>query len=194
MKEKRDMSKTQMTTGRCRLSYVSVFEPKLMPDGITEKYTVTLLIPKQDKKTLAKIAAAQKAAKEAFMAKKPGKKLSPNMPTTLHDGDGLKENGEEFGAECKGCMVMTVASKTKPVIVYGDKTPMTEPTEMYSGCYGRAVINFFVYDTAGKVGITAGLNGIMKLEDGEPLAGGIVTDSDWDDDYDDYSDIDGMLD
>lgn len=187
-------SKTQMTTGKCRLSYVSVFAPKLMPDGTTEKYSVTLLIPKQDKKTLAKINAAMAAAKEAFLAKNPGKKLPPNMPNTLHDGDSIKENGEEFGQECRGHMVMTVNSKNRPVIVYADKTPMTEPSEMYSGCYGRAVINFFVYNTAGKIGITAGLNGLMKLEDGEPLAGGMVTDSDWDDDYDDLEEAGGMLD
>ena len=183
------MSKnTQITTGRCRLSYVSVFEPKMMKDGQTEKYSVTLLIPKADKRTLAKIQAATDAAIANFKEKNPGKRLPVNMPTTLHDGDGPKDNGDDYGDECKGNMVMTVTSKRKPVIVYSDKTPMTEPSEMYSGCYGRAVINFYVYNTAGKIGVTAGLNGIMKLEDGEPLAGGSVTDADWDDDYDDLED------
>lgn len=179
------MAKTQITTGKVRFSYVSAFAPKLMPDGVTEKYSVTLLIPKTDKRTLEKIDVATKAAIESFKQKRPGKKLPANLPTTLHDGDGIKDNGEEFGPECKGCMVMSVSSKNKPVIVYADKTPMTEPTELYSGCYGRAVLNFYVYDTAGKIGVTAGLNGLMKLEEGEPLAGGIVTDADWDDDYED---------
>ena len=175
-------SKTQITTGKARLSYVSVFEPKLMPDGQTEKYSVTLLIPKSDSRTLAKIQAAQDAAIAAFKAKNPGKRLPANLPTTLHDGDALKDNGDEYGSECRGNMVMTVTSKRRPVIVYADKTPMTEELEMYSGCYCKAVINFYVYDTAGKIGVTAGLNGIMKLEDGEPLSGGVVTDADWDDD------------
>ena len=183
------MSKTQITTGKCRLSYVSVFSPKLLPDNVPEKFSVTLLIPKTDQKTLAKIKAAQDTAVAAFKAKNPGKKLPENMPTTLHDGDGIKDNGDEFGPECKGHIVMTVTSKRKPVVVYSDKTPMTDPGEMYSGCYGKAVINFYVYDTAGKIGVTAGLNGIMKLEDGEPLAGGVVTDSDWDDDDDEYDDL-----
>lgn len=178
-------SKTQITTGKCRLSYVSVFEPKLMQDNVTEKFSVTLLIPKTDSRTLAKIKAAQDEAVNVFKNKNPGKRLPANLSTTLHDGDGLKDNGEEYGPECRGHMVMTVTSKRRPVIVYADKTPMTEPSEMYSGCYGRAVINFFVYDTMGKIGITAGLNGIMKLEDGEPLGGGGVTDADWDDDYED---------
>lgn len=84
-------------------------------------------------------------------------------------------------------MVMTVTSAESrpPVVVYSDKTPITEPSEIYSGCYGKAVINLYVYDTAGKIGVTAGLNGVMKLSDGEPLAGGVITDKDWDEDEDD---------
>ena len=178
--------KTQITTGRCRLSYVSLFEPKIMPDGVTEKYSVTLLIPKEDERTLAKIEAAKTAAIANYKAKNPGKRLPKEMPFTLHDGDGLKDNGDEYGPECKGHMVISVtsAASRRPVVVYSDKTPITDPMEVYSGCYGKAVLNFFVYDTAGKIGVTAGLNGVMKLSDGDPLAGGIVTDADWDDDED----------
>lgn len=178
------MGKTQITTGKVRFSYASVFAPKEMPSG-ESKYSVTLLIPKADKKTVEKIKGAMEEAKKAFKQKAPGKKLPANLKNTLHDGDGQRETGEDYGPECKGCYVMTVSSKNKPVVVYADKTPMTEPTELYSGCYGRAVINAYVYDTAGSIGVTFGLNGLMKLEDGEPLAGGIVTDADWDEDFED---------
>ena len=70
---------------------------------------------------------------------------------------------------------------------------LAEPQNLilYSGCYGRAIINFYVYDTNGNKGISAGLNGVMKLHDGEPLSGGIVTESDWDDGWEDTTD-DGM--
>lgn len=182
------MSKTQITTGKCRLSYVNVFSPKLMPDGQTEKYSVTLLIPKQDKTTLAKIKSAIEAAKDHYKQKHPGKRLPSNLNTTMHDGDGERPSGGEFTPECKGCYVITVSSKNKPVVVDATKTPITDPAEVYSGCYGRAVLNFYVYDTAGNIGVSAGLNGIMKLTDGEPLAGGVVTDADWDDDFDDLDD------
>lgn len=189
-------SKTQITTGRVRFSYVHAFTPK---PGRTpsedDKYSVTLLIPKTDKHTMGKIQGAMDAAKEAFRLRNPGKKLPPKMATTLHDGDGLRDSGEEFGPECKGCYVMTVSTKNRPVVVYADKTPMTDPMDLYSGCYGRAVINFYVYDYMGRVGISAGLNGLMKLSDGEPLAGGVVTDADWDDDWEDEDEDDygGLL-
>lgn len=175
---------TQVVTGKVRFSYVHAFEP-YSNNGQEPKYSVTLLIPKTDKATLKKIKDAIEASKKIFSDKNNGKALPPNIKTTLHDGDGYTENGAEFGPECKGNYVITVSSKTKPVIIDAQKLPITDPTDLYSGCYGRAIINFFVYNTAGRIGVSAGLNGIMKLYDGEPLAGGVITDSDWDDGWED---------
>ncbi len=172
---------TQITTGKVRFSYCSLFEPRAAVAGGQETYSVTLLIDKGDKFTLDKIKAAVEEAKQLYLQKNSGKKLPTSLKTTLHDGDGERPNGGEFGPECAGCYVITVSSKNKPVLVDKNKTPITDPQDLYSGCYGRAIINFFVYDTNGNKGISAGLNGVMKLHDGEPLSGGVVTDDDWDD-------------
>lgn len=182
---------TQITTGRVRLSYCNLFTPRASQDGGQEKYSVTLIIPKKDAMTLKKIEAAVNAAKAAYLGKNSGKKLPANLKNTLHDGDGERPTGGEYGPECKGAWVITCSSNNKPVIVGPDKSPITDPAEVYSGCYGRAVLNFYVYDRSGNKGISAGLNGIMKLSDGEPLMGGVVTDEDWDDDWED---VDDMLD
>lgn len=40
---------------------------------------------------------------------------------------------------------------------------------LYSGCYARVAMNFYAYNTNGNRGITAGLNGIQFVRDGEPL-------------------------
>ncbi|MFR5069176.1 MAG: ssDNA-binding protein [Eubacteriales bacterium] len=48
--------------------------------------------------------------------------------------------------------------------------PIINPNSLYSGCYGRADINFFAYNAAGKKGVGCGLNNLQKLEDGEPLS------------------------
>ncbi len=181
---------TQITTGKVRFSYCNLFTPRAVQEGSQEKYSVTLLIPKSDKATLAKIRGAIEAAKTAYMSRNAGKKLPTTLKNTLHDGDGERPNGGEFGEECKGCYVITVSSKNQPVIVDNDKTPITDERELWSGCYGRAIINFYVYDTQGNKGISAGLNGIMKLYDGEPLGGGVVTDADWDDGWSDDDDGD----
>jgi hypothetical protein len=174
-------SPTSVTTGRVRFSFVKVFKP----DDITGKYSITLLIPKSDKATLGKIKAAMAAAKTLWLDKNTGKKLPSDLKHTLHDGDGERPNGGDFGPECKDCWVLTVSSNSKPTVVFSDKSDILDSQELYSGCYGRAVINFYVYDTQGNKGLTAGLNGVMKLSDGEPLSGGVVTDEDWDDGWED---------
>ena len=176
---------TKVTTGEVRFSYVNAFVPKAMQPGQDPKYSVTLLISKSDTATLNKIKVAVEDARKAYETKNPGKKAP--QKTTIHDGDGERPSGDLLGPECKGCYVMTVSSKNKPVIIDREKMPITDPQDLYSGCFGRAVLNFYCYDTAGNRGITAGLNGLMKTRDGEPLSGAIVTDSDWDDE-DDFDD------
>lgn len=184
---------TQITTGKVRFSYCNLFTPRAASEDAKPKYSVTLLIPKTDKATLAKIKAAMEEAKQKYITGHSGKKLPSNLKSSLHDGDGERPNGGEFGEECKGCYVITVSSNNQPIIVDAQKVPITDERELYSGCYGRAIINFYVYDTNGNKGITAGLNGVMKLYDGEPLGGGIVTDSDWDDGWEDDDDDNGGL-
>lgn len=126
-----------------RIYYCNLFTPRAAQDGAKPKYSVTLLIPKSDKATIQKINGAIEAARAAYLARNNGKKLPANLKTTLHDGDGERPNGGEFGEECKGCYVMTVSSINPPVIVDAQKTPITDPQELYSGCYGRAIIKCF---------------------------------------------------
>jgi hypothetical protein len=173
--------KTQITTGKVRFSYVNVFAPRANNEGV-EKYSITLLIPKSDTATLAKIKDAQKAAREKWIGS--GKKMGADPKTTLWDGDGVNNSGDAFPVECHGHYVISATSNRKPVIVYADKSPITDETELYSGCYGKAILNFAGYEASGNKGITAFLNGVMKVHDGEPLGGGVVQDSDWDDDED----------
>jgi hypothetical protein len=175
---------TQLTTGKVRFSYCHLFKPVKPKGSDTEKYSVTLLIPKKDTRTREKINAAIEAARALYAEK--GGKGAERLKTTLRDGDGEKPDGGPYGPECKGCILLPSSSLRAPTLVYADKTPLTAPQELWSGCYGRAVLNFYAYEANGNRGITAGLNGVMKLHDGEPLTAGVVTDADWDSDYDDF--------
>ena len=160
---------TKVVTGKIRFSFCNVFEPKAPVGGGEPKYSVTLLIPKNDTTTLGKIKQAIGEARANFCAKNGANALPAQPVTSLHDGDGVRASGEPFGPECKGCMVISVSSKVKPVVVDAFGNPVTNPTEVYSGCYGRASINFYGYNRAGKKGISAGLLAIQKLSDGEPF-------------------------
>lgn len=182
---------TKVITGKVRLSYVNIFEPQIPQDGGDPKYSVTLLIPKTDTATVAKIKAAIAEAADNFRKKNGTASLPANPMSPLHDGDGVKPNsGEPYGPECKGCWVLSASSKEtqKPVVVdefgkeiSGPAKVCENPGLVYSGCYGRASINFYGYSNRRK-GVGAGLLGIKKLHDGEPF-GTVGSASDFDDDY-----------
>lgn len=181
---------TKVITGKVRFSYVNVFEPDTPQDGGEPKYSVTLLIPKTDTATIGKIKEAMKEAREIFCNKNGANSLPANPAHTLKDGDKPKDNGDEYGPECKGCYVIRVKSKDKPVVVdefgneiSGPGTVCANPSAVYSGCYGRASIKFYGYNTKGSKGISAVLLGIKKLHDGEPLGGTFGSAADFEDDW-----------
>ena len=179
---------TKVITGKVRFSFVNIFEPKEDASGGNPKYSVTLLIPKSDTATLNKIKEAMTEARENF-CKRNGASALPQKPNhTLHDGDGVRDSGDPYGPECKGCYVITVSSKQKPVIVDSFRNPITDPAEVYSGCYGRAAINFYGYNANGKKGISAGLLSIQKLHDGDPF-GTVGSADDFADDFKDEDDL-----
>ncbi len=184
---------TKVVTGKVRFSFCHLFEAQEPQGGGDPKYSVTLLIPKSDKATMQKIQAAMQEARDNFCAKN-GATALPAKPThTLHDGDGTRPSGDPFGPECKGCWVITVSSKQKPVVVDAFGNQITDPGEVYSGCYGRASINFYGYNRSGKKGLSAGLLAIQKLHDGEPF-GTVGSADDFNDGYTDASgDDDGFL-
>ena len=183
---------TKVITGKVRFSYANVFEPRASDDGGEPKYGLTILIPKSDTTTLGKIRGAMAEAREAFCKKNGASALPASPINPLHDGDGVKpSSGEPYGPECKGCYVMALSSKQKPVIVDAFRNPITDPNEVYSGCYGRVAVNFYGYSNK-KKGIGAGLQSVQKLHDGEPLGGSRGSADDFDDDYVDGADDDFM--
>ena len=179
------MEKTHVVTGKCRFSFVSVFQPRKTDDMAEPKYELTLLIPKSDKKTYNAIMEAIDAASKKGAAKF-GDKWPAKPKHTLKDGDGYKESGDAYGPECKGCWVLRASSKTAPGVVDMNCQDILNQTEVYSGCYGRASIDFYPFVVPSNKGISCGLQNVQKLADGEPLGGGRTrAEDDFADDYED---------
>lgn len=164
---------TKVVTGKVRFSFVNLFEPKAFGEGQDPKYSVMLLIPKTDVATIKKIREAIDAAAQKGLSTKFGGKMPAVLKTTLKDADtDTNQDGEVFKDiwdYTAGHYIINVSSRTKPQVVDADLQPILDPTEVYSGCYGRASINFFAYNSTGNKGISAGLGNVQKLEDGEPL-------------------------
>ena len=176
---------TKVITGiNTRWSYANVWDPKAI-DGCKPKYSVSLIIPKDDTATIDKIKAAIQAAYEEGQSKLKGngKSVPPlaAIKNPLRDGDIEKPDDEAYA----GCYFVNANSSTAPGVVDADRQPIIERSEVYSGVYGRASINFYAFNVNGNKGIACGLNNLQKIRDGEPLGGKASAESDFATDDDD---------
>jgi hypothetical protein len=165
---------TKVVTGKVRFSYLHVFEPTAIEEGQEKKYSVSLIIPKSDKATIASINKAIDAAKEAGKAKLGGK-IPANLKKPLRDGDIERPEDEVYA----GCLFLNSNCKTQPGLVDKNCKQIMRQDDLYSGCYGRASITFYAFNTSGNKGIACGLDNLMKLEDGESLGGRSTAESDF---------------
>lgn len=166
----------RVTTGKILVNFPELFETTLGL-GTTPHWSVQVIVSKKDKATLALIEAKIKELeddiiKSKYAGKKPKKWLSP-----LRDGDEEKESEEYENAY----FLNAKAYKYKPKVVNKDFSEILDPEEIYSGCFGRAVLTFYHYDNSGSVGIACGISTLMKVGDGEPLSGGRDVRSDFED-------------
>ena len=184
----------KVITGRnTRFSYLNAWEPKSINGG-SPKYSGSLIISKDDVKTLADVRAAIQAAYEEGQAKLRGNgKTVPALSilkTPLRDGDLERPDDPAYA----NAYFINANSGTAPGIVDADCNPILERSEIYSGIYGRASITFYAFNSNGNKGIACGLNNIQKLRDGEPLGGKSRAEDDFADADDETNGKDGFLD
>ena len=165
------MNPTKVITGpNTTFSYLNCWDPKAIQGG-TPKFSVSLIIPKSDVKTIEKIKAAIQAAYEEGQSKlKCNGKSVPalsTLKTPLRDGDLERPDDEAY----KNSYFINANSGTAPGIVDADRNPIIDRSEMYSGVKGRASINLYAYNVNGNRGIACGLNNLQKISDGTPLGG-----------------------
>ena len=174
-----------ITGPNTRWSYVNAWEPKSINGG-TPKYSVSLIIPKSDTKTLEKIKAALDAAYHEGEAKLRGngKSVPPmtSLKLPLRDGDTERHDDEAY----RNSYFINANATNAPGIVDADRNEILTRSEVYSGVYGRASITFYAFNSNGNRGIACGLNNLQKIRDGEPLGGRASAESDFstDDDED----------
>ena len=175
-----------ITRPKTRWSYANVWDPKSINGG-TPKYSVSLIIPKSDVATVKKIEAAIQAAYEEGESKLKGSSKSvPSLKvlkTPLRDGDLERPDDAAYADS----YFINANSASAPGIVDADRQPILERSEVYSGVYGRASINFYAFNSNGNKGIACGLSNLQKIADGEPLGGKSRAEDDFEtDDNDDF--------
>ncbi len=165
---------TKVITGLVRFSYAKVWNPEAMEEGGDKKYSVAILIPKSDSKTIDLLRKAIDVAKEQGKSKWGGK-IPPKLKLPLRDGDEERPDDDAYA----GHYFLNATGKTKPGIVDKNRQPIMDQDEFYSGCYGHASINFYPFDTKGNKGVACGLNNLMKIKDGESLSGRVSAENDF---------------
>ena len=182
----RSMNPTKVITGpETRWSYVNVWEPRGI-DGSKPKYSISLIIPKSDTRTVEKIKAAIQAAYNEGQTKLKGNgRVVPPLgaiKTPLRDGDEERPDDEAY----KGCYFMNASNFSAPGIVDVNREDIIDQSEVYSGCYGRASVSFYAFSASGNKGIACSLNNLQKVKDGEPLGGHVKAKDDFADDDEDF--------
>ena len=177
---------TKVITGvKTRWSYANVWEPKSINGG-APKYSVSLIIPKSDTKTVTAVKNAIQAAYDEGQSKLKGNSKSvpalSAIKNPLRDGDAERPDDETH----KDSYFVNANSATAPGIVDAARQPILERSEVYSGVYGRASINFYAFNSSGNKGIACGLNNLQKISDGEPLGGKTRAEDDFADEDEDF--------
>ena len=175
----------KVITSVVRFSYLNAIEPKSANEGATAKYSVSLIISKEDTALIDRIRKAIEAAyhEGEFKLRGNAKVLPPitALKTPLRDGDVERSEDPAY----KGSYFINANSSSKPDIVDAALNPIIDNSEVYSGMYGRASITFYAYNNNGNKGIACGLGNLQKIRDGEPLGSKSSAEADFADSFED---------
>lgn len=153
-------------------SYPNVFKPKEAEDGKKPKYSCSFLIDKSDKETVQALKdGIAQLRKEA--AVKWFKGNEAKIPSTFKNG--LRDGEEKDSEEYEGRYFVNTSSSTRPGVVDRKGNTLTEDgegaAEFYAGCKCHATVTLYLFEKDGNRGIAVGLNNIMKVGEGNRLAG-----------------------
>ena len=195
----------KVKTGEVRFSFCHLFEPYAFQDGQDAKYSMAILIPKTDKKTISMIKDAYEKAKQEGVEKYGKSFASKASPLVRPIGSnyGLlrdADQDEELSADSNyaGHYIMNLKSTKAPQVLAKETGRQLVTKEnggddvVYSGCYGK--VSFSVYPYANvQTGISASLNNVLKTKDGERFGGWTSAVDDFADELEDADYDDDLL-
>ena len=158
------MDKTKVVTNMVRLSYVYVWQPKSI-NGV-EKYSVSIIIDKDDKDTLEKIDVAVDTCIEEGVKKFTDFVTDKSLlKLPLRDGDSMEEDAY------KDKYFINASSVIQPQIVDRNLKFILDHDAVYPGVFARVSLRFYPFNKGGSMGVGCGLLNIQKVADGDRLVG-----------------------
>lgn len=182
MSEKREFLKTM--SPEFRVSFPQVFTAKSF-QGNAPKFSIVMLFDKASQesegfkvmKGLAKKAFIRKFGEAAWNGPKSSTGWPEGYKNPFRRGSEKSEKYEGYGDDA---IFMTASSKNQPGLVDEKLQAIISEGDFYAGCYARATINAYEFDTAGNRGVAFGLNNIQKLRDGEAFSGRVKAEDEFD--------------
>lgn len=166
---------SKITIGPVRFSYCFLNEPRPSDkEGVKPKYETSIIISKDDKKSLKLVQDAIEAAKNRGKADLWKNKIPAAYKESFYAGDEKDDEDPAY----KNAMYLTARATRKPQIVDKKLQPIIDADAIYSGMYGYVSLEAYPYDNEGK-GVAFSLGNVMKTKDGERLGGGSTAEQDF---------------
>lgn len=166
------VTETKVLLTNVRLSYPHLFVPYGF-EGNAEKYSASILVDKDDTKTIGLIESAVNAATLDGTSRLWGGKKPAKLKLPLRDGDEERPDDEAY----QNMYFFNATSKSAPQVVgkyldqqTGKPEKLTED-DVYPGCFVNVTVNFYPFSVSGNKGVAAGLGNVQKEADGEHLDG-----------------------
>jgi hypothetical protein len=155
----------KVMTPKFRVSFPNVFQPKAIQEGQEPKYSISMLFDAEAQAT----ADFKKMKQAAMKAKK--QKWGDNPPKNLRNPFREGSEKSQFEGYEDGVIFVSANSKQRPGLVDQKVNDIIDPQDFYAGCYARATLLAFAYDTMGNKGVAFLLCNVQKVDDGEPISG-----------------------
>lgn len=175
----KNYAKTIIRTGLFTASFPDLLQPKEDMQG-NMKYGICMLFDKNSKDGIDLKKQCDEEAIKAFGSIYPGL----NLPYI--DGDVPNRKGN-LRPENKGKWVFKATSHYQPSVFNTDGSLIINPAEVYPGILATARVIMQSYNTPKASGTRFSLISVIKIKDGDKLAGGV------EDSVENYGDISELI-
>lgn len=150
----KQISETRIMTPEARLSFPHLFKVHASLPNQEEKFSCSLLFDKKADLSLLRKLAQNAIAKK--WGEKPDKLKSPFLDGNEYEYDGYQDK-----------VLIRLRGGKRPGVVDQQRTPVTDESEIYPGCYCVAIVNAFTWEKPTGKGVSFGLLHIQKSREGE---------------------------
>lgn len=181
--------KVKLQNVRC--AFLKIWNAEFVNGGDVATFGSSFLLDPSDPQVKMVKDAMMAVAKEKWGAKAGAvyKEMEAGGKLALKNGDS-KASYEGF----EGMMFISSTSKTRPLALNKDKSPLVEADGvLYSGCYVNVSLELWAQDNSWGKRINAQLGGVQFFADGDAFSGGGSAADEDDFDVVDGADADNLV-